>query len=152
MSNTKLWIYRADTLAYGRSERISGYFSGNFTLITKPKSLDFLLLLYGTLAKLTKEKNYNSHDNKEHYLSAVVFSFAQTRLPCHNLQKICDSRFCNSLCWLVSHANSSQISLVITSFYIIQNKTGCYLELFIFLVTSVTPLDEKNYTRNRVLY
>ena len=38
----------------GRSKRVLGDFSGNITLITKSKSLDFLLLLYGTLAKLTK--------------------------------------------------------------------------------------------------
>ena len=82
----------------GRSKRVSGHFSGNITLITKPKSLDFLLWWYGTLAKLTKGKRYTALIVKNTIILCYLFPFAQTRLPCHNLQKICGSRFYNSLC------------------------------------------------------
>ena len=55
--DTQVWQYSSEMIVElfdRRSERVSGDFSGNITLITKSKSLDFLLLLYGTLAKLTK--------------------------------------------------------------------------------------------------
>ena len=83
----------------GRSERVSGNFSGNIMLITKPKSLDFLLWLYGTLAKLTKfQRICLALIVKILFVLSRFFSFCSNRLPCHNLQKNCGSRFYNSLC------------------------------------------------------